>query len=271
MCWVIELAGERGYLTRSEVNGTSATEERAACHEKVGASTKSVPAIPPPAPLDTDAAQAALATAFVAGNWKAIWELTDQEMRGTIGSPAGWAHFAGYFTPLAGNPIKVGASTTRTPKFFGWELSVPVTYDKGTLEMRVAWHRDGNALKIVNFDLKLPPQLQKKPVDADAAVFAKHATEVLVREPFATFVDLMTLGLQNKLAPTSQELAQQLHEVVAKLGKITAVKVTKQAACRDGQCFELAVVGTKAKTKATINATYSVSHWEVIAFNLDQP
>jgi len=274
LCMTIDLSGAGGYVEAWHTKGVAPTAgaDYTACHAKLGPSV-AVPPIDAPKPYDVDEPAREVMAAFAAGKWQTIFDASHPDLQEIIVAPHGFEHLWSNFPPVTGAYVKLGPPSAHRAVNFGWEVTAPAIFEKGTLEARISFVQGKGGLLLRGIKLTLPPALEHHPAPTEAVPFGKRAVDAVLADDFDKFCSLLSISAEEKLHGHEKELAAALHEILGKLGKVKKVTMTKAGPCEEEgtQCMTFSVVGTKAKTTATITAVYAVSRWEVSVFNLDDP
>lgn len=245
------------------------TEEGPACKTLITKKAKIPAKLRSPKPLDADAHANEIVAQWGGGKFAEIFDGADPGLRDSLGSPDVFASFQKLFEMRAGKFVKLGTPFEHAFKHYGWTVSAPVVYEKGTLQLSLTFVPYKGKPALTNFNLQLPKELQAVPDPKDAARVARAGLDLLLAAKIATVYALMEWDLVNKVPRATLE--PKLAEVLGKLGKIKSVKQTEQSSCDGHQCFTFEVTSAGGKSNATIELAFNVAEWQIVAFNVEPP
>lgn len=245
------------------------TSDAPSCLKLLGKKAKIPAKLRGPSPLDADAQAATVIEQFGSGKFGDLFDAAHPSFREGAGSPDQLARLARMFELRAGKFVKVGAPQDHAFKDNAWVVYVPVVYEKGTLHAAVSFVPSKARPVLVDFDLKLPKELQAHIDPKDAARAARADLDLLLAGKTDAFFDAMHRELSRKLA--RETFDPQLAALLKQIGKIKSVKQTSQTACEDRQCFAFDVVAANGTAKATMDMTFFIGDWVIYGFNLEPP
>jgi len=244
-------------------------EDGPACKKLLAKKAKLPAKLRGPSPLDADAQAATAIEQWGAGKFGDLYDAAHASFRQGAGSPQQLARLAHMFELRAGKFVKVGPPSDHAFKGNAWVVYAPVIYEKGTLHAAVSFVPYKGKPTLVDFDLRLPKELQATADPKDAARSARADLDMLVTGKTDAFFDHMHRELYNKLSRDTFD--PQLASLLKQLGAIKSIKQTAQKACDDRQCFEYEIKAANGTTKATLDMTFFIGDWVVYGFNIDPP
>jgi hypothetical protein len=267
---VVAMADADGFVRRVETNQMVLdTEGGPACAKLVTKKAKLPAHLRGPRPLDADAQARTIVAQWGAGKFDEMLAAAHPEFRQGVGSSDTIARLAKRFEMRAGKFVKLGSPLEHAFKDSAWVVSAPVIYEKGTLHAAISFVPYKGKPVLVNFELKLPKELQAKPDPKDAARAARSSLDLLLAANTAAFYEHMHSELVKKLPRATLE--PQLADVLEKIGKVTAIKLTEQKPCDDRQCFTFEVKAANGTSKATFDMTFMIADWVIYGFDLEPP
>jgi hypothetical protein len=267
---VVVTADADGFVQRVNTQEMALdTEDAPACKKLLGKKAKIPAKLRGPSPLDADAEAATVVQQFGTGKFGDLFDAAHPGFRNDAGSPQQLARLAKMFEMRAGKFVKAGPPSDHAFKDSAWVVYLPVVYDKGTLQAAISFVPLKGKPVLVDFNLKLPKELQAHPDPKDAARAARADLDLLLAAKTDAFFGQMHRELAAKLS--RENLDPQLAALLKQLGAIKSVKQTAQKACDDRQCFEYEVKAANGTTKATMDMTFFIGDWVIYGFNLDPP
>ena len=268
--YTIIKADEDGYLKKWSVTTSDDKGEHwPICKKLLGKKAKLPAKLRAPKQLDADAQATAIFSLWAAGNYSEVFDSMGPALQETVGSPDVFARFAKLFDERAGKVVKVGSPFEHGFSHFGWTVTAPLVYEKGTLRLALSFELYKGKVVLDNFNLGLPEELQVKPDPKDAAVAARTDLDLLLAGKTATFYDHVEWELAKNMPRATLE--PKLAEVLKKIGKVKSIKLTQQSKCDDNQCFTFELTSANGKETATFELSFNIAEWQVSEFNLAPP
>jgi hypothetical protein len=200
------------------------------------------------------------------GRFQQIFDDADAELRDSLGGPETLAHLTKQFEPIAGKLVELGAPLSYATKDYGYAVSGPAKFDKGTLTFELAFHLIDGKPKLDYFQLKLPKELQATPDNAAGEKLARRALDAALADKFA---DVMAIGTNELVhaVKSKPDSVKDLEAIAHKLGAVRSVKLRDQKDCETGvrgrRCITYDVTGAKGKSTAEVMVVFAISDWEV--------
>jgi hypothetical protein len=267
---VVITADADGFLkSYNTTEGVLDSEDGPACKKLLAKKVKLPAKLRSPKPLDADAQATAIVEQWGAAKLTEIFNGAHPDLRDSLGSADVFAQFKRLFEKRAGKFVKLGTPFEHAFKNYGWMVSAPVSYEKGTLQIAMTFEPYKGKPALTNFNVKLPKNLQAQPDPKDAARAARADLDLLLAAKTAAIYDHMEWDLAKKAPPATLEPI--LANVLGKLGKIKSVKQTDQSTCDGHQCFTYEVTSAGGKSNATIELSFNVAEWQMVAFNVEPP
>lgn len=270
--YVVATADADGYL--KDWNAYTSGEQGEhwpTCKKLLGKKAKLPAKLRGPGPkLDADAQTTAIMALWGAGSYAELYDASHPGLQEQLGSPDTLARIAKLFEQRAGKFVKLGAPLEHGFKHYGWTVSAPVIYEKGTLHADLTFHAEKGKPMLTNIHLTLPDELIEKRDPKEAAKVARADLDLLLAGKTATFYEHMQWDLPNKMPRAT--LDAKLPGVLKNFGKVKSIKQTDQSDCGDDhQCFTYEVVGANGTGKATLELDFNIAEWLIVGFNLDAP
>lgn len=245
------------------------TDEGPACKKLIGKKAKLPAKLRAPSPLDADAQAAEIIAQWGSGKFAEIFDGAHPDLRDSLGSPYVLVQFTRLFEMRAGKFVKLGTPLEHAFKNYGWMVSAPLVYEKGTLHVDLTFAAYKGKPALTNFNLTLPKELEAKPDPKDAARVARADLDLLLAAKTASFYDHVYWELAKKLPRATLE--PKLAEVLEKIGKVKSIKQLEQTTCDKNQCITYELTGAHGKSSASIELGFGVAEWLVMAFDVEPP
>jgi hypothetical protein len=269
-CYTLLIGADGEFVDRTRVDTIDADTEKFAACKEAAQRKAAMPALPAARKYDlTPRAQDILAQ-WRDGQFQQIFDAAHPDLRKAVGSPAGLAHLARLFDPVAGKLVKVGEPLEYPIADFTRYVKGPVRFEKGTLQFKLGFRIADGTPVLSDIGFTLPKELQQTPDPVGAEQLARKALDGLLTGTAAAVAAAADLELRVKL-DGMPDLDPQLRELVRDLGRVESIKLADQHECAGNQCLRYELATAKGIASGTFALRFDVSRWEIDAFNLAKP
>lgn len=266
-CYAIQLLRAGDYVNDTEYKSLSSeASDFSACIRLAGRHAKLPPLHRPPK-IDVDPLARAVMVQWRDQRYQAIYDAAHPAFRRSVGSAADLAHYAELFAPQTGRFVALGAPLDHAIRNFGWEVSGPAVFAKGTATVAMLFRLQDGKPRLASLSVTLPKAMQAHADPADAAALARRALDQVLAGQLDNVGALADLKLVHDLR-AAPEFPAQLRRILHDLGKVRSTRLAEQHDCDGKQCLTFEVDAAGGKASATFTVSFSVSRWELDAFDL---